>query len=319
MLKEKPFCQKHLLTLADYSPDDILRVLRLAGQIKATPRDGGEPKPLAGKTLAMIFAKSSTRTRVSFEVGMYQLGGYPLYLSTQGLQLGRGETIADTAKTLSRYVDGIMIRTFKQSDVCELAREGSVPVINALTDDFHPCQALADMLTIYEEFGRFCDLKVCFVGDGNNVATSLAIICAKLGVNFSIATPIGYEIKSDKKAIIDDAAKLSGAIIEYLNVPKLAAAGANVVYTDVFTSMGQEDTARERKAAFEGFAVNSELMACACDDAIFLHCLPAHRGEEVAAEVIDGAQSRVFDQAENRLHAQKAVMVLLMGDKNGSN
>ena len=260
----------------------------------------------------MIFAKSSTRTRVSFEVGMYQLGGHALNLTTHDIQLGRGETIEDTARVLSRFVDGIMIRTFDQSDVEKLAEYGSIPIINGLTDKYHPCQALADMLTFYEKKQEFEGRKLTFIGDGNNVCHSLMIICAKLGVNFSCACPTGYEPDEDVVANSLEFAKASGAQIIVTQDPVAAIKDADAVYTDVWASMGQESEFEEKSKHFLNYQVNSELMKHAKSDAIFLHCLPAHRGEEVTAEVIDGSQSVVFDEAENRLHAQKAVMALLM-------
>ena len=308
---ENKFSQKHLLTLLDYSKDDILQVLSLALKLKAERKKGVEHQLLKGKTLAMIFTKSSTRTRVSFETGFYQLGGYPMFLSSNDIQLGRGETIEDTAKVLSRMADGIMIRTFAQSDVEALAQHGAIPVINALTDDYHPCQALADLLTYYEHKGSFTG-KVCFIGDGNNVANSLMIICAKMGLDFAIATPKGCEISAEITQKCLASAKQSGAAITYTDSPQEAVANADCVYTDVWASMGQESQAAEKYKSFEGFQVNEKLMQLARPDAIFMHCLPAHRGEEVSAGVIDGANSVVFDEAENRLHAQKALMVLLM-------
>ena len=313
---QQAFLQKHLLTLSPYTKDEILQILSLALKLKAETKSGREHHLLKGKSLAMIFAKSSTRTRVSFETGMVQLGGYPLNLSTADIQLGRGETISDTAKVLSRMVDCIMIRTFAQADVEGLAEFGSIPVINGLTDDFHPCQALADVMTIYEHKGAIDGLKMAFIGDGNNVAHSLMLICAKLGIDFSIGCPPGFE---PSPSVVSDAvafAKESGAVITVTNDAKQAIRDADAVYTDVWASMGQESEFEEKSKHFIPYQVNTALTSYAKDDFIFLHCLPAHRGEEVSAEIIDGPHSVVFDEAENRLHAQKAVLVKLM---NGGN
>lgn len=311
----KKFAQPHLLTLADYDKDDILQVLSLALKLKEQRKAGIPHKILEGKSLAMIFTKSSTRTRVSFEVGIYDLGGQGLFLSSNDIQLGRGETIEDTARVLSRMVDGIMIRTFKQSDVEGLAQYGSVPVINGLTDDYHPCQVLADMLTVYEHKSTLKGLKMAFIGDGNNMAHSLMIICAKLGVDISVASPKGYEPNPEitKRAI--EFAKESGAKVVVTNDKFKAAKDADILYTDVWASMGQEALFDEKSKSFIPYCVDDELVAVAKPDYIFLHCLPAHRGEEVSASVIDSDHSVIFDEAENRLHAQKAVMALLMGDK----
>ncbi len=306
------FAQKHLLSLADYTPDEILQVLKLSLKLKKDNKEGKKHHVLPGKMLAMIFAKSSTRTRVSFETGIFQLGGVGMHLSTNDIQLGRGESIADTAGVMSRMVDGIMIRTFAQSDIEDLAKYGTIPVINALSDDLHPCQALADLLTVYEEFGTFEGIKLAYVGDGNNVAHSLINICAKLGVDISIATPVGFEPSA--KIVEEAKAFAQGSKIEITNDAAQAVAGAHAVYTDVWASMGQESQFEEKSKHFLPYQVNEELMKNADDKAIFLHCLPAHRGEEVSAEVIDGACSRIFDEAENRLHVQKAVMALLMGN-----
>lgn len=307
-----PFAQRHLLTLQGWSEGDILTTLTLAGQLKEAQRLGLPHQLLKGKTLAMIFAKSSTRTRVSFEVGMAQLGGHALFLSTQDIQLGRSETIGDTAKVLSRMVDGIMIRTFAQSDVADLAQYGSIPVINGLTDAFHPCQALADFQTLLEHKGQLKGLKLAYIGDGNNVAHSLMIGCSKLGIHFSLACPPGYEPNAEVVAWCQRNGEVSGSQIAILQDPRAAANQADALYTDVFTSMGQEAQTAQRLQALAGYQVNEALMGCAKADALFMHCLPAHRGEEVSAQVIDGPQSVVFDQAENRLHAQKAVLALLM-------
>lgn len=303
---------RHFLTLDDYTAEDLTALLDFAIKMKAWQKSGKVYQPLTGKTLGLVFAKASTRTRVSFEVGMFQLGGHALFLGQNDLQLGRGETIADTARVLSRYVDGIMIRTFAHSDVVELARYSGVPVINGLTDTFHPCQAMADFMTIKERFGDLQGRKLAYVGDGNNVLHSLMIVAAKLGVHISIAVPPGYEPQEDIMKDCIQIAKARGSEVTVMNDPVQAVQGADAVYTDVWTSMGQEAEAQERLQAFQTFQVNPELMAKAQADAIFLHCLPAHRGEEVVDEVIDGPQSAVFDQAENRLHAQKAILASLM-------
>lgn len=309
----EPFTQKHLLTLQDWSEDEIYQCLSLALKLKAMQKSGEKQTCLSGKTLAMIFAKSSTRTRVSFEVGTSQLGGSALFLSTADIQLGRGEPISDTAQVLSRMVDGIMIRTFKQSDLEELAKYGSIPIINGLTDEFHPCQVLADLLTIYEKKGTLKGLKLAFVGDGNNMAHSLMIGCSKLGIDVAIASPDGYKPSPIYTAWSVANAETHGSKVTICTDPLEACKDADVLYTDVWASMGQEGEAAERKKAFEGYQINEQTLAVAKKDCIFLHCLPAHRGEEVTAEVIDGKHSVVFDEAENRLHAQKAVMALLMG------
>ncbi len=308
---KKEFSQKHLLRLSGYTPDEILQVLALGLKLKKQLKEGLRPPLLAGKVLAMIFTKSSTRTRVSFETGIYQLGGMGMFLSSNDIQLGRGEPISDTAQVLSRMVDGIMIRTFAQSDVEGLAQYGTIPVINGLTDLLHPCQILADLMTYYEHKGSFSG-KMAFIGDGNNVANSLLVGCAKLGLNISVGCPKGFEPDAEVLAAAKEAAAQSGAQIVITNDPKEAAENADAVYTDVWASMGQEKDAQQKYKSFEGFQVNTELTSLCKPDYIFLHCLPAHRGEEVTAEVIDGPNSVVFDEAENRLHAQKAVMVLLM-------
>ena len=297
----------HFLSIANWSPQRLREALDLADRLKADPKACG--RPLEGKTLAMIFTKSSTRTRVSFEVGTHQLGGQALFLSSRDIQIGRGEPIADTARVLSRYVHGIMIRTFAQADVEGLARYGSIPVINGLTDLLHPCQIMADLQTVRAEFGSgLSRLVVAWIGDGNNVANSWLNAAAKLGFRVRLACPRGY----DPDPAVFAAAEAAGAV-ELFRAPAEAAAGAHVVTTDVWASMGQEEEAAERARAFEGYYVDAGIMACAADDAIFLHCLPAHRGEEVAAGVIDGPASRVWDEAENRLHAQKAILTMLMG------
>lgn len=304
---------KDLLTLADFSKEEITYLLELADQIKQKRKNKEVYEPLKGKILGMIFEKSSTRTRVSFEAGMYQLGGTALFLSSNDLQLGRGEPISDTAKILSGYLDGIMIRTFSQQDVVELAENATIPVINGLTDDFHPCQVLADLQTIKEEKGKLEGLKLAYIGDGNNMAHSLLIGCAKMGLNIAVASPKGYQPRQD---IVELATSFAaGTEVLVTEDPITAVKNADVIYTDVWASMGQEEEQKEREKAFIPYQVNKELVPHAKSDAIFMHCLPAHRGEEVTAEVIDGPNSVVFQEAENRLHAQKALMVALMGDE----
>lgn len=303
----------HLLTIADLSVQEFEQILTLTEKLKKETKAGIPHHILKGKSLGMIFAKSSTRTRVSFEVGMSELGGHPLFLSSTDIQLGRGESIYDTANVLSRYLDGIMIRTFKQSDVQDLAKFGSIPIINGLTDDHHPCQALADLFTIYEHKGTLKGLKLAYIGDGNNVAHSLVEACAKAGMHFSIASPVGYECNS---AIMDGAreqAKATGSIIVETNDAVEAISGADAVYTDTWISMGQEAEKAKKVEIFMPYQINKELYSHAKDDAIFLHCLPAYRGYEMTAEIIDSPFSVIFDEAENRLHAQKAVMAILMG------
>jgi len=297
--------KRDYLVFSDLTKPQVDGLFQLATRMKA-----GEyrERPLAGKTLAMIFAKSSTRTRVSFEVGTYQLGGHALFLSSRDIQIGRGEPIPDTARVLSRYVDGIMIRTFDHAEVEELATHASVPVINGLTDLHHPCQILADVLTIQQHLGGYVGKRVAWIGDGNNMANSWLDAAALLGFELRLACPEGYEPDHD---IYQRARKLTTTLIT--EEPEEAAEGADVVTTDVWASMGQEGEAEERKLAFKGYVVDAELMRRAKPSAIFLHCLPAHRGEEVTAEVIEGPQSRVFDEAENRLHVQKALLATLMG------
>jgi ornithine carbamoyltransferase len=291
--------------VADFSPDELALVLELAARMKAAQRE--EQLVLPGRALGMIFEKPSTRTRVSFEVGIAQLGGNGLYLRADDLQLGRGETIRDTATVLSRYLDGIMIRTFAQSDVEELAEHADIPVINGLTDETHPCQALADMLTIRERLGRLKDVRVAYLGDGNNVCSSLMVAAARLGSSFVAATPPGYE--PDARAVA--VARETGEV-EVTNDPAEAVVGADVLYTDVWTSMGQEEERERRLRDLAGYGITNELLAQADNGAIVLHCLPAHYGEEITEEVLYGPQSAVWDQAENRLHAQKALMALVI-------
>ncbi|MCM3536504.1 ornithine carbamoyltransferase [Priestia endophytica] len=304
---------KSLLTLLDWSKEEIEAVLQKGIELKRERKEGKLNTSLKGQTLGLIFEKSSTRTRVSFEAGMMQLGGNALYLNGQDLQIGRGESIHDTAKVLSEFIDAIMIRTFEHSKVEELAKYGSIPVINGLTDEFHPCQALADLMTIYEEKGTLKGLKVAYIGDGNNVAHSLMIACAKVGAHFSIACPKGYE---PKEWIVNEARKIAeqqDANITIVENPIEAVQDSDAVYTDVWTSMGQEAENDIRLKAFSNYQVNDELVKHAKDDYLFLHCLPAHREEEVTASVIDGENSYVFQQAGNRMHVQKALLQLILG------
>jgi len=293
------------LSIPDFTTDELYHLFELAERMRANKYD---KKPLAGQTLAMIFMKSSTRTRVSFEVGTYQLGGHALFLSPRDVQLGRGEPIADTARVLSRYVNGIMIRTFAHQDIEELAKYADVPVINGLTDLLHPCQILADLLTVRQHLGDVKDKKYAWIGDGNNMANSWINAAYRLGFDLDIACPKGYEPADHLLARAQKVAK-----VRVLRDPMEAAKGAHVVNTDVWASMGQEEEQKSREKAFAGFTVDAKLMKEADKKAIFLHCLPAHRGEEVSADVIDGPQSRVWDEAENRLHIQKAIMAVLMG------
>jgi ornithine carbamoyltransferase len=304
---------KSLLTLLDWSKEEIEAVLQKGIELKKERKEGKLNTSLNGQTLGLIFEKSSTRTRVSFEAGMMQLGGNALYLNGQDLQIGRGESIHDTAKVLSEFIDAIMIRTFEHSKVEELAKYGSIPVINGLTDEFHPCQAFADLMTIYEEKGTLKGLKVAYIGDGNNVAHSLMIACAKVGAHFSIACPKGYE---PKEWIVNEARKIAeqqDANITIVENPIEAVQDSDAVYTDVWTSMGQEAENDIRLKAFLNYQVNDELVKHAKDDYLFLHCLPAHREEEVTASVIDGENSYVFQQAGNRMHVQKALLQLILG------
>ena len=298
---------KHLLKLADLSREELLSILNLADQLKYERKNGVVNETLKGKKLGMIFQKSSTRTRVSFEVGMYELGGYALFLSNRDLQIGRGEPVEDTARVLSRYLDGIMIRTFKQKEVEDLAKYGTVPVINGLTDYCHPCQVLADLMTVRERKGSFKNLKLCFIGDGNNMANSLMVGAVKTGMAFSIACPKGYEPDADlvKWANENGDVTVTEDVIE-------AAKGADVVYTDVWASMGQEEEKKLREKAFAGYQINANVMKAAKKDAMVLHCLPAHRGEEISADVFEAHADEIFEEAENRLHAQKAVLCKLL-------
>jgi len=299
---------KHLLKMLDLSTEEITEILDLADQLKYELKHNIPHPHLKGKTLGMIFQKASTRTRVSFETGMYQLGGYPLFLSSNDLQIGRGEPVQDTARVLSRYLSGIMIRTFEQKEVEDLAEYGSIPIINGLTDFCHPCQVLADLMTIREFKGSLAGLKMCFIGDGNNMANSLIVGGLKVGMSVSIACPDDYQ---PPKEILDFAAGY-GDKFEMVNEPKTAAKDADVLITDVWASMGQEGEAEKRKKAFAGYQINDDLMAVAKDDAMVLHCLPAHREEEITEKVFEAHAKEIFEEAENRLHAQKAVMVKLM-------
>ncbi|HHZ05952.1 MAG TPA: ornithine carbamoyltransferase [Clostridiales bacterium] len=299
---------KHLLKLLDLTGEEIIEILNLADQLKYEQKHGIEHKHLKGKTLGMIFQKASTRTRVSFEVGMYQLGGYPLFLSANDMQIGRGEPVQDTARVLSRFLDGIMIRTFEQQEVEDLAKYGSIPIINGLTDFCHPCQVLADLMTIREVKGQLEGLKMCFIGDGNNMMNSLIVGALKTGMSMSVACPEGY----DPEQSILDFTKEYGDKFTLYRSPMEAARNADVILTDVWASMGQEDEAKLRQKAFEGYQINTQLMAQAKEDAMVLHCLPAHRGEEITADVFEAHATEIFEEAENRLHAQKAVLVKTM-------
>jgi ornithine carbamoyltransferase len=297
---------RHFTRVADFMRDELEVVLETATRFKTAPRE--DQHVLPGRALGMIFEKPSTRTRVSFEVGIAQLGGHALYLRADDLQLGRGESVKDTATVLSRYLDAIMIRTFAQDDVDELARHASIPVINGLTDSAHPCQALADVLTIHERLGRIDGVRVAYLGDGNNVCSSLMVACARLGASFVAATPPGYE--PDERALA--IAREASSDVEVTHDPEAAARGADVLYTDVWTSMGQDAEREQRLRDLSGYGITSELVAEAGDGAIVLHCLPAHYGEEITEEVLYGPQSAVWDQAENRLHAQKALLALVV-------
>ena len=299
---------KHLLKMLDLSKEEIIDILNLADQLKYDLKHNIAHRHLQGKTLGMIFQKSSTRTRVSFETGMFQLGGQALFLSSRDLQIGRGEPVQDTARVLSRYLDGIMIRTFEQKEVEDLAEYGSIPIINGLTDFCHPCQVLADLMTIREHKGRFEGLKMCYIGDGNNMANSLIVGGLKVGMEVAVACPAGYE----PDAAILEFANQTGKFT-FTNDVKEAAKDADVIFTDVWASMGQEGEAEKRRQAFEGvYQINDDLLRVAKPDVMIQHCLPAHRGEEITAEVFEAHAEEIFDEAENRLHAQKAVMVKLM-------
>ncbi|NLO76310.1 MAG: ornithine carbamoyltransferase [Clostridia bacterium] len=299
------------LTLADFKREEIWYLLELARDLKKKQKVGIPHQQLKGKTLGMIFQKASTRTRVSFEAAMFHLGGLAMFLSKNDLQMGRGEPIEDTARVLARYVDGILIRTYSHQEVLDLAKYADVPVINGLTDDFHPTQALADLLTIWEKFDTLEGLKLAYVGDGNNMAHSLMLAGAIMGMEVTVACPEGYE---PNPSVVVKAQSLAGqtAKIQVVREPQVAVQGAQVLYTDVWASMGQEEEAEKRRKAFQGYQINGELLSQAEKEAIVLHCLPAHRGEEITAEVMEGPQSVVFDEAENRLHAHKAILAALL-------
>jgi ornithine carbamoyltransferase len=303
---------RDFLRVNDWDADELIQVLDLADRLKARQRERVAHTHLEGRSLGMIFQKPSTRTRVSFEVGMFQLGGTALHLAAGDLQLGRGETIKDTGVVLSRYLDGIMIRTFAQADVDELAAAADIPVINGLTDDFHPCQALADVMTIRERLGGFDGVRVAYLGDGNNVCHSLMVACAKLGMDFVAATPEGYEPSDEVVGWARAAANVSGTSVELTHDPRAAAEGADVLYTDVWTSMGQDEERERRLADLAGFGIDDALVQLGSERVIVLHCLPAHYGEEITEEVLYGPRSAIWDQAENRLHAQKALMALVI-------
>ncbi|MGN0676348.1 MAG: ornithine carbamoyltransferase [Ruminococcus sp.] len=298
---------KHLLKMSDLSTEEIIEILNLADQLKYELKHNIPHPHLKGKTLGMIFQKASTRTRVSFETGMYQLGGYPLFLSSNDLQIGRGEPVQDTARVLSRYLDGIMIRTFEQKEVENLAEYGNIPIINGLTDYAHPCQVLADLMTIREYKNSFDGLKMCFIGDGNNMANSLIVGGLKVGMAVSVACPEGYRPADD---VMEFAKKYDCFTIT--DSPAEACKNADVLITDVWASMGQESEAEKRRKAFKGYQINDDIMALAKPDAMVMHCLPAHREEEITAKVFEEHSAEIFEEAENRLHAQKAVMVKLM-------
>ncbi|MCJ7831490.1 MAG: ornithine carbamoyltransferase [Dehalococcoidia bacterium] len=304
---------RDLLSIADLTPEELRRVIDVALEMKRK----GYPRLLAGKSLALLFEKASLRTHVSFNVAMQQLGGQAVYLGQSEVGLGTREPVSDVARVLSRYVDGIAARTYTQQTLIDLARHASVPVVNALSDEEHPCQAVADLLTIYEKKGRFSGLTLAFIGDGNNVAASLAQAAAMVGMNFVIASPEGYELPEETLTRARRWAAQSGGRVESVRSPREAVREADVVYTDVWTSMGQEDSYQARLRAFAGYQVDVELLAQASSGAILMHDLPAHRGEEIADEAIEGPQSVVFDQAENRLHAQRAILALLLGEETG--
>ncbi|TMN21279.1 ornithine carbamoyltransferase [Lentibacillus cibarius] len=304
---------KNFLTISDFNSEELVYLLNLADEMKTMRKAGINEQPLKGKTLGMVFEKPSTRTRISFETGIFQLGGAGIFLNANDLQLGRGESLSDTANVLSRYIDGIMIRAYTHESVEALAAHANVPVINGLTDKYHPCQVLADLQTIREVKGDWKNVKLAHIGDGNNVSHSLLIGAAMTGMSISVATPEGYEPDAE---IVQNAAKIAaktGARIELTTDPQQAVQQADVIYTDVWASMGQEKEQSAREKVFAEFQVNKSLCTFAKKDAVFMHCLPAHRGQEVTSDVIDGKQSIVFQQAENRLHAQKALMTALMG------
>jgi len=303
---------KHFLDVLDYSSEDLQAMLDLAIKLKKQWKAGGNPPLLRGKVLGMIFQKPSLRTRVSFDMAMRHLGGDALYLSPAEIGLGKREAISDVARVLSGYVDAIMARVFEHEHVLELARWASVPVINGLSDYNHPCQAMADALTIYEKFGKLNGIQVTFVGDGNNVAVSLMHVCVKLGANFTIANPEGYDMPTQAVELAKEVARKTGSQLNFLRDPHQAVKGAQVIYTDTWTSMGQEEEAQIREKVFPPYQVNPQLVSEADKDVIVMHCLPAHRGQEITDEVADGPHSALFPQAHNRLHAQKAILVKLL-------
>jgi len=316
--KDRPLaCQnrmkKDLLTIGELSPEDVEEILERSALLKDKQKRGEPYCPLIGKTLGMYFEKASTRTRVSFEVGIYQLGGQAIFLTPQDLQISRGEGIADTARVLSRYIDGLMVRAFSQKMIEEMARYATIPVINGLTDTHHPCQILSDLFTIKEKKGRLKGLKLCYIGDGNNVANSLIEAAPKVGINISLACPEGYEPDEGIVKKAEEEAEDAGSSIEILRDPFRSAEGADVLYTDVWTSMGQESEREKRLKVFKPYQLNRKIVGMAKPDVVVMHCLPAHRGEEITEEVIEGPYSIVFDQAENRLHTQKAILEILMG------
>jgi ornithine carbamoyltransferase len=303
---------RDFLRVNDWAPDELVVALDLADRLKARQRERVPHRHLEGRSLGMIFQKPSTRTRVSFEVGIAQLGGTALYLAAGDLQLGRGETIKDTATVLSRYLDGIMIRTFRQADVDALAEHANVPVINGLTDDFHPCQALADVMTIRERLGSLEGVRVAYLGDGNNVCHSLMVACAKLGADVVVATPAGYGPSEEVVGWARAAAETAGSTVELTTDPRAAASGADVLYTDVWTSMGQDEERERRLADLAGYGIDESTVGLASERAVVLHCLPAHYGEEITEEIAHGPRSAIWDEAENRLHSQKALMALVI-------
>lgn len=308
----RSFSGKSFLSIHDFTTEQVMRVMDLAALLKAEQKAGVSHPILKGKTLGMIFLKPSTRTRISFEVAIWQLGGYGLFLNANDLQLKRGETVADTARVLSRYLDGIMIRTFAHSDVIELAREGSIPIINGLTDLLHPCQVMADLLTGIEKFGDLRGRKLAYVGDGNNMVHSLMYGGAKVGMHVTCACPAGYEPDPAVVAAARADGAATGARMEVVRDPKEAVRGADILYTDVWASMGQEAEREKRVRDFQGYQINAELVDMANPDCIVMHCLPAHRGEEITDDAADGPHSVLWDEAENRLHAQKAILALTM-------
>ncbi len=310
-----PLSGRDCLTLAEFSPEEIALILDEAAKIKTLQKSRIPYRPLRGRTLAMVFQKPSNRTRVSFEVGMYQLGGHALSLSPQEIQMGQRETPSDTGRVLARYIDAIMVRTFDHEELEELARAADVPVINGLSDSHHPCQALADLLTVREEFGRPEGAKIAYVGDGNNVAHSLLLAGVTAGMRVRVATPRGYGPIDQVVRRANQIGEETGGAAVVTTDPMEACTGADVLYTDVWASMGQEEEAGKRRQDFAGFTIDDDLMARAAPDALFLHCLPAHRGEEITSDVMDGPRSVIFDQSENRLHAQKAFLVESLADR----